>query len=394
MNYRAEFISKFFLCSLALVCLTFVGCDGKSSDAKGEKDKQSSQQDKEKKTVLDISPTGPYPKVVVEGGKIHEFGVMEFGTEDTYSFVIHNEGEAELQLKEGTTTCQCTMSKLSRTSVPPGETAEVAITWKPNSVTKMFSKGGTIFTNDPEDPSFFLTVQGKVVDQYAVSPVSKWDMGTLSPESSTEYTGMVYTALSKDLKVKATDVDDPNISVELVPMPAEKLEELEAQSGFFVKLTAKPVQGEVGLRTSTMKLNVEVEGKSSVHPIEVNGSCTGPMQFLPTYGVIWDERNMYLNFGRFPAKDGATARLSLFVNSLDQPLQIADIKTNPPFVKVELKADPEFAELPRKRYDLIFTVPPGSPPTTRLRADEAKITFSTNHPQAKRIQIHVGMISF
>src|SRR5258707_1379935 len=59
---------------------------------------------------LKISPTGPYPKAVVEAN--YDFGRMEVGEERSHVYTIRNEGEAVLKIVNVGTTCQCTVSDM------------------------------------------------------------------------------------------------------------------------------------------------------------------------------------------------------------------------------------------------------------------------------------------
>jgi hypothetical protein len=53
------------------------------------------------------SATGPWPKAVVMG-PVFMFGTMRVGDDKSHDFVIKNEGDADLILKTGKTTCKCT----------------------------------------------------------------------------------------------------------------------------------------------------------------------------------------------------------------------------------------------------------------------------------------------
>ena len=83
------------------------------------------------------SSSGPWPKAVTQELN-YAFGRMQLGTTKSHSFTIRNEGEAELQLTAGTTTCKCTEFdfdpsedvELKSVVVKPGESIDLIIRWK------------------------------------------------------------------------------------------------------------------------------------------------------------------------------------------------------------------------------------------------------------------------
>ncbi len=110
---------------------------------------------------MPISPTGPYPKAVVDAD--FNFGRMEVGEEREHVFTIRNEGEAPLLFKNDGTTCQCTVSDMEKgetRELAPGESFDIKLTWKPIVHVEMFSKGANFATNDPDHKKIFLQLMG------------------------------------------------------------------------------------------------------------------------------------------------------------------------------------------------------------------------------------------
>ena len=58
-------------------------------------------------------------------------GYMQVGDTQQHTFVVRNIGNAPLQLTPGQPSCKCTVSEFSTEPVPPGESREVLLTWKP-----------------------------------------------------------------------------------------------------------------------------------------------------------------------------------------------------------------------------------------------------------------------
>ena len=132
--------------------------------------------------------TGPPPKVVVKE-PIHEFGEMDPMSVGRHTFVIENAGPGTLELKPGHPECTCTIASVSRSVVPPGETAEVTVEWSPKNPLAFgeMKKSVTFPTNDPNRQSLVLTVHGILVGNTRLEPASHnfYDFSTRETREAT-----------------------------------------------------------------------------------------------------------------------------------------------------------------------------------------------------------------
>ncbi len=55
---------------------------------------------------------------------------MNMDAEETHDFIFANKGQAALKLYAGDTSCLCTVSRIEREEVPPGESTKVTLAWK------------------------------------------------------------------------------------------------------------------------------------------------------------------------------------------------------------------------------------------------------------------------
>ena len=93
------------------------------------------------------SATGPWPKAFVMG-PVFKFGAMRVGEHKSHDFVIKNEGESDLILKTGTTTCKCTrfgfgaVEETARKDavVKPGESIALTMNWNGGKVDPIFGR--------------------------------------------------------------------------------------------------------------------------------------------------------------------------------------------------------------------------------------------------------------
>lgn len=116
------------------------------------------------------------PKIEVVGGREYHFGVMQRDAESSHQFVVKNVGTAPLEMVVTGSTCKCTVGKLEKESLAPGESTVVNLEWSAKTNTGTFSQSATLRTNDPTAGELQLVVRGDVVDVVAVEPQS-WNIG-------------------------------------------------------------------------------------------------------------------------------------------------------------------------------------------------------------------------
>ena len=101
----------------------------------------------------------------------YDFGTVEREHYATHTFRVTNSGEGPLVLKTGGTTCmKCTISKIPKEPILPGESAGVEVQYHASIDAPQFRQSATILTNDPLAPRLVFTVSGKISASYSVRP--------------------------------------------------------------------------------------------------------------------------------------------------------------------------------------------------------------------------------
>jgi len=345
------------------------------------------------------SKQGPHPKLVCEKN-LFEFGNMELGTERSYTFEIRNEGEADLVMKTGTPTCKCTQFELSKPVLKPGESGKIFLTWKPVSESPDFAQRAPVHTNDPNffPEPFLLEIEGSVTKVVTIRPEEVWDLGVIADSQPTKFKGAVFSRLFDDFKLSDLKCSSPNVSTSIVPMDKEQLEREGGRSGYVVTLEVQPDVA-VGRFSQELSFRVETEdaeATSARDPItlELTGRKYGPIEFVPTFGVRYEKAHSYVDLGEFYAAKGKEVKLLAFI-SCDEGTEFAvtDIEVNPSFLDVKMVEDKKFKIKNRKRYELIISVPPGSPRGTYEAKNSAQIVIRTNHPRGKEVKLRSGFVS-
>ena len=88
--------------------------------------------EKVEKRGKDATPefTGPVTSYSVNE-EIHDFGEVENGSQNPFTFVLTNTGDNPLVIEKAKGSCSCTVPKKPEDPIMPGETGEIQVTFKP-----------------------------------------------------------------------------------------------------------------------------------------------------------------------------------------------------------------------------------------------------------------------
>ncbi|MEA2561888.1 MAG: hypothetical protein QOH06_3392 [Acidobacteriota bacterium] len=110
-------------------------------------------------TLLAQGTAGKPKAVAVE--PIKDVGFVAKGDMASNEFVIRNDGDAPLELREVRAACGCTVADFDKL-IAPGKTGKVRVTVDTKSFNGPTAKGVTVYTNDPAAPTIELTVRADV----------------------------------------------------------------------------------------------------------------------------------------------------------------------------------------------------------------------------------------
>jgi len=99
----------------------------------------------------------------------HDFGsIMDVSTYDTV-FRFANTGVAPLVIEQVKAGCGCTTPALEKKVFAPGESSEIAVTFKPRGGGRQ-TKRITVFTNDPVEPTVTLSIKADITPFVTATP--------------------------------------------------------------------------------------------------------------------------------------------------------------------------------------------------------------------------------
>ncbi|WP_165227249.1 DUF1573 domain-containing protein [Aquisphaera insulae] len=323
---------------------------------------------------------GPQPKVVVEGQLTYEFGDMATQKTGTRKWVVKNEGEGDLDIYLGASSCMCTVGKLkkegSKETIKPGESTEVEVEWKTKDQVGEYGKNVTITTNDPTRPEFKLGVHGQVSAPVMILPQpldGVVAVGSISTDKPSQISIAVFSPNRPDFKISKITSSKPDlITPNIVPLTAEDQAQLKTKGGHRVNLNVKPGFGQGEFRE---ELIVETD-----HPDEpkitltLSGTATGPVSVVPARL-------------RLMALDGR-GNASSQVNLLVRGGQTAKFTVAHKPDKLDVDIVPNDAPGAMGRYRMTVSVPPGLPPGVV----EDTIILKTDLPGVPEIKVPVSIV--
>jgi Protein of unknown function (DUF1573) len=332
----------------------------------------------------------PFPKAVTVGVRVHEFGAMALNEEKKHTFSIKNGGQGPLELEVGPSSCKCTVGKLSKKHVMPGESVDVELSWRGKEVSMNFSQFATIWTNDPDTPDIQFKVYGKVVEKYVVIPEHDWHAGHVTDVQDGETTAQIASMVDR-FKITSVESTNPHVHVAFVPLDVMTLLSLKGKAGY--QMTVK-VDREMPIGTFRVpvRIHTTLEGNKTIE-IDVTGTRSGPILFLPPRGIgLWQSEKHRLDMGRVRPEVGSKVSIPAIIYGTKDKFSIEKVVSDADFLKVSLEQNPEIAQGEQQGVLFVFELPPHSPAVTRMSPNSAHVTLVTNHPKLKEINFEIEFI--
>ena len=344
------------------------------------------------------SKTGPWPKAVVLG-PVFMFGTMRVGQDNSHDFVVTNEGDADLVLKTGKTTCKCTrfgFGAVEETAkkeaiVKPGESVTLTMNWNGGKVAdRGFRHGGDLFTNDPQNTTIKLAVEGAVEMPYEVQP-AVWAVGDIYDGQAAKLRASIGSKLFSTLEIESFKSPSGHVKLVSDPFTPE-----DRAAGGFLGGVALSVEVSPSIPAGLFQEEVEIKLVQEEQPLKVlvTARKQGVVRLQPMAGTMYDADEMRLRLGSFPASDGREATLLMVVDEkeMTEPLKIIEVKADPSFVSASISPIGEPSGTVH-RYLLKIIVPPGRPHIQRTESKPGYVTISTNHSSGETLNLALLLYS-
>ena len=389
MKFGTVMLTSFFAaCALGIVVWVTRSQPISVTEAKGL-GQQGNTPDRNNKN------SGPQPKAVADEISF-DFGHAIVGNEYSHIFTLKNEGEAPLTVEKGKSTCQCTVSNLEEgktLEVSPGESVEITLTWRPKESDAWFSHSAAVKTNDLKSRTIKFEIHGQVVKRFDTMPSDIWTMPDIHDDKPTFFSGYLFSSALKDFQITGLKTTHPLLSAKHFKLSKLELSQYNKKCGFRIDLELK-TGAAVGPFNESLSIATNVENATS-YTVNVRSHRFGPMTIRPLQNVKkWAPIKMGFSMGDFPASEGRTSILHLYVKGLDgKDLEFRDVEVDPEYLQFSLTPDDSFSGNDSKRSVLTFKIPPGTPRASRVKGNSAQVHLKTNHPEVPEMNFLLHFIS-
>jgi len=197
------------------------------------------------------------PELTVEKGTFN-FGTVTQGKRVQHNFVIKNSGDAPLLVKQLTASCGCTAAKPSASTIPPGKSGEIQVTFDSTNFSGKVQKTVQMTTNAGKTPVYTFTLDGTVAEELQVSP-QQLSLGQLAPGQTKQATITVTNRGTSSVKLLAVNFTSSSLQMkatikkpELKPGESGTIEvsitphaEAKILSGYLHIMTSSPQKKEI-----------------------------------------------------------------------------------------------------------------------------------------------------
>jgi len=376
---------------ISAVAGTIVGCalayvgvatDGQyidlGSDSTARSDRQSPR-----------PPDEDAPRIEIDDADF-QFGSMQAGTKRSHTFIVKNTGKAPLTIRVGSTSCTCTVGKVTDDAIPPGGTGEVRLEWTARGGSGPFQQTATIHTNDPTQSRVELSVRGEVTEPKGLEP-RDFAFDTLVVGETKTAVVHLLALLQDDLQVSDPELTDPltrdKFDVKIEPVDPATLPNSKAKAAVRITLTAKPGLP-LGRFHQALALRTNLPDAEHLE-IPVVGQVVGD---ISVHGTHWSSELGSLSLGKVKSSEGRSAMLNLVVRGEDAAEVEFEVGSRDPS---ELKVTISEA---RKLSDTLahvpveIEVPAGTRPMVRLdtaQGEAGRVVLKTSHPKIPELVLGV-----
>jgi hypothetical protein len=174
------------------------------------------------------------PKTVVPEPVV-DVGVVEKGAKIEHRFLIRNDGNAPLEIREVEPACGCTVAEFDRV-IAPRSSGEVLAIIDTKNFRGPIAKSVTVFTTDPANPRLNLVVKAEVRPQVEARPgYARLIVVEGEPaESSKQW---LWSSDGPPLEISKVDSPYPFLKVDFRLADAEERSEKGAEQQWLVEMT-------------------------------------------------------------------------------------------------------------------------------------------------------------
>jgi hypothetical protein len=328
------------------------------------------------------------PRVSVDQ-ETYDFGYMERHSSQSHEFLFTNAGNAPLELTVGETTCKCTIGKVPKSLVEPGETVPVTLSWTAETEEPQFRQRAEIHTNDPLRRHVSLSVVGRVGEASSFYPKT-FNFGNVPQGASQTAQVKIVSTRDEPFEIETAEFVAPasaeHFRVEIEELPPGEYPSADVRAGFRVSVTALPT---LPYGTLGGALRIKATGAGvPVMEVPLAGSVVSDFSI---YGQGYNTKRELLDMGQVVGKEGAERRMYFLLRGeRGKAMELEVSETYPEYLTAEFGE--RTAVNDNSQAPLIVRVRPGAPPAVHLGGRDGnpgRIVVKTNHPSVPEVTINV-----
>lgn len=310
---------------------------------------------------------GAKPKAVAVE-PIKDVGLVAKGEMASNEFVIRNDGDAPLELREVRAACGCTVADYDKV-IAPGKTGKVRVTVDTATFKGPIAKGVTVYTNDPAAPAIELTIRANVDQFIKVKPGYARFVSVQREAKEGKIVQTLWTPDKSPLEIVKVESPYPYLNVRFwEAKPEERLKENADQQQWKVEIHLSN-DAPVGPLTQPVQVYTN-HPKQKLVQIPVSGFVRPVVAVTPPV----------VDMGQVNAK-AAPLKFSLNVqNFATEPIKVTGISGDVHGVDAKIEPLREGRE-----YQVIVTFQPEA----RKGPVNGKLTLTTDSQKVPRIEVQL-----
>lgn len=314
------------------------------------------------------------------------FGTLNPATTASHTFVIRNTGTVPLVLRQGPTSCKCTVSSLTKNTVFPGKESDLTLEWNTGRSEAEFRQSAKLYTNDPDRHEIDFEVYGKVRLACCAEPAALLFPDILPGSTSTTQT-LICSQKWHSFSISHIESNIAGLSWKVEPLTASELQAIDARSGHRIEATSPPDFSAKSLSgtLSVTAIDDQTQEQESLE-LAVGGKLR---QRVAVFGSQIDEKGV-VDFGLLAPGQGAKASLVLRVRD-DEPQPPSKISVVPDFVESKVTPMVDSAGVAKPGlYKLELEIPSDAPPGRYQGFQQGQVTLNFDHPRIEPLTIKLS----
>lgn len=303
------------------------------------------------------------PKLVLPEEK-KDVGTVPKGEVIHATFILRNEGKADLHVTDVKPSCGCTAPEYDKT-IKPGAEGKIVLNVDTKTFQGPISKSALILTDDPDKPQVSVFVMANVRPYVETHPVGFFRLQGLTGQSATSE----IVIFSEEPDFKPAKVEAPNGYMKATLAPVAEAEKVAGKPAnqWKVSLSTAPDAPE-GLLGGYVKVQTGV-AKQPELSLAVSGYIKPTLSVTP----------LSVNFGNFEPKADPVKRTVTIINNnaKNETFQVTKAESNVPGVKTDV------VMTDKARAQVVISIDD----KVKKGVFDGFVTVSTNDPAKKEIKI-------